>query len=339
MTLNHRDLAGIASEGPPSVEGSGDLAGTAPINDLLRAALIAADGAGVRVEGRNGRELHPSGPSDIDRVQFRPSTSTAQVRLRDPRSTEVVLDWSTGSVLLVHPRDDVRVEHVHSGEVIGQKGVVASDIVAVVLIALSLGGAAIWARRILGGRSSGAAIRGELSGWLRFNWRFHLIGGIVVAAYVILLSVTGVLLNHKRELGLMIEPVKILESESVARRTPNALAIIVDAGLRQRQSERPEVTVDNLRFVDYRPLSGYAKLRFKDEWEVIVDVYDSRIFSSSERRDVWVEQLHSGLLFGEGWTILSDAGAVMLILLSVNGIYLMALPGWRNSWPGDSTDG
>ena len=88
-------------------------------------------------------------------------------------------------------------------------------------------------------------------------------------------------------------------------------------------------TLDNLRFVDYRPLSGYAKLRFKDEWEVIVDVYDSRIFSSSERRDVWVEQLHSGLLFGEGWTILSDAGAVMLILLSVNGIYLMALPGWR----------
>ena len=106
--------------------------------------------------------------------------------------TEVVLDWSTGSVLLVRPRDDVRVEHVHSGEVIGQKGVVASDIVAVVLIALSLGGAVIWARRILGGRSSGAAIRGETSGWLRFNWRFHLVGGIVVAAYVILLSVTGV---------------------------------------------------------------------------------------------------------------------------------------------------
>ena len=127
----------------------------------------------------------------------------------------------------------------------------------------------------------------------------------------------------------MIEPVKILESESVARRTPDALPAIVEAGIKQRQSERPEVTLDDLRFVDYRPLSGYAKLRFKDEWEVIVDVYDGRIFSSADRRDVWVEQLHSGLLFGEGWTILSDAAAIMLILLSVNGIYLMALPGWR----------
>jgi hypothetical protein len=329
IALNHRDLLGIGREGPPAVEGSGEIGEAVPINDLLRRALIAADAAGIRIEGRNGRELHPNGPGDIDRAMFRPSTRTVQVRLDDPRATEVILDWSTGDVLGLSARDDVRIEHIHSGEVIGQKGVVVSDILAVVLVGLTVGGLLIWLRRLRRERAGLTAGRSKMSWWLRLNWRFHLVASILAAVYIVVLSITGVLLNHKREWGLMVEPVKIIEPESVARRTPESLDQVVRWGLAERQRVTPDATFDDIRFIDYRPLNGYAKLRFQDEREVIVDVYEGRILSQADRLDVWVEHLHSGLLFGDDWVLLSDAAGVLLILLSLNGLYLFALPGWR----------
>ena len=89
------------------------------------------------------------------------------------------------------------------------------------------------------------------------------------------------------------------------------------------------IDYDDIRFIDYRPSAGYAKVRFKDaETEVVVDVYDGEIYSIAHRRDIWIEDLHSGVRFGSEGTWLSDLTAGLLVLLTVNGTFLWLRPAW-----------
>lgn len=131
-----------------------------------------------------------------------------------------------------------------------------SDLAGVALVVVLVTGVWIWLRRVRArGRLVGAR---PGSAWLRANWWFHLVGGLVAAVFLIVLSVTGVLLNHKKDLGLMAAPADL-----------------------------------------------------------------------PRRWDVWVEDLHSGLLFGSRGWLLSDLGAVLAILWTVNGTYLWLVPSWR----------
>jgi uncharacterized iron-regulated membrane protein len=221
------------------------------------------------------------------------------------------------------------MEQLHSGELIGQKGVVLSDIVGVVLIILAVGGVVIWLRRLRLGLASGSAARPR-SAWVRWNWRFHLVGGLAITAWLVLLSVTGIILNHKREWGFMVEPPRFLPAEFVARGQPASIETIAGWALNARLQRGDAVSADDIRLVDYRPLAGYAKVRFVDaDTEVIVDAYEPRVFSIAQRQDIWIEQLHSGLLFGGEWVLLSDITGLVVIAVTINGLYLFVVPGWR----------
>lgn len=91
----------------------------------------------------------------------------------------------------------------------------------------------------------------------------------------------------------------------------------------------PEIGIGTVKSVDYRP-KGYAKVRFdNDDQEVIVDAAEGSVESASRRWDVWVEDLHSGRLFGSAGWLLADVPAGIAILLTVNGAYLWTRPGWR----------
>jgi len=55
-------------------------------------------------------------------------------------------------------------------------------------------------------------------------------------------------------------------------------------------------------------------------------VHTGEVISIEPRKDVWVEWLHSGELFGANWVILSDIGAVGLIILTLTGVYIWIFP-------------
>lgn len=326
IVLNHTGAWDLGSKGPPAISGSGGFDDAAAVNDLLSSALLAADERGVEIRKPRGEIRRPDGPSDIDRATFRPGTATAQVRLRDPRHTEVILDWSDGTVLAVDERDDVGLSHLHSGETLGQRGVVLSDLVAVALVVLIISGMWVWVKRLRRHRSSGAA--GD-SRWVRANWWFHLVAGLAAATFTIVLCVTGVILNHKREWGFMVEPYRSLDAEIVARLEPTSLSQIGQWAIDARSPTVAGIDYDDIRFIDYRPSAGYAKVRFKDaETEVVVDVYDGEIYSIAHRRDIWIEDLHSGVRFGSEGVWLSDVTAGLLVLLTINGIFLWLRPAW-----------
>jgi uncharacterized iron-regulated membrane protein len=326
IMLNHRESLGLGHEGPPTVEGTGEPPAVLPLYDLLVRAARAADDAGVRIVTLDSTHERPNNPGDVNRVQLRPSTATAQVRFNDRRNTEFVLDWSTGKVLDIAPRDDATVERVHSGELLGQRGVIVGDLVAAALVLLALSGAFAWLRRL---RARRRAFPPGASRWSRANWWFHLVGGLLATAYLVVLSVTGVLLNHKRELHLMVEPVVIADDDAIERSTAVPFEQLVAWGVEARDAAPGAYTMNDVRFVDWRPESRYAKIRFNDDYETILDVYDKRVYASAQRRDRWVEDLHSGVMFGARGTWLSDLTASFLIVLTLNGMYLWLAPTWR----------
>ena len=155
----------------------------------------------------------------------------------------------------------------------------------------------------------------------RLMFHGHLWLGVVTTAIVLVLSISGILLNHKRPFGLMPdvehEPTGALQDAlPIARLADLAAAAAPAAGA---------AGVDRM---DVRPRDGLIKVRFRDDvvTEVTLDLTDGRVLHVGERNDVFLEKLHSGEIFGDNWVLLSDLGAVTLIILVISGYWLWLFP-------------
>jgi len=152
----------------------------------------------------------------------------------------------------------------------------------------------------------------------------HLWVGVLFTIVLLVVAVTGVLLNHKRALGLMPD-VSHAPTAPLAAALP--IAELADRA-RAAASLAADVPVDRM---DVRPDKGYVKVRFDDpQWtEVTVDIANGRALHVGARSDVFMEQLHSGELLGGNWVLLTDAAAVALVLLLISGYWLWLAPRWR----------
>ena len=313
--LNHLNTLGFWR--PPEHESAGSIDDAMSLRQIIILGLTAGHDDGLDVNT----------PRDVSRVTYRPGPNQAAVRFTDREAHEAVIDATTGEALQVAPRDDVTLEHLHTGEILGQRGVIVSDVAAAALVIFTVGGVWLWLNRLLRARRGSPPVR--RGWWMQANRWLHLAGGLGVAALVILLSVTGVLLNHKRELGFMDEPFQSIEYEP-QEQEPMPLADIAAIGI--TAAADPQIdAVNDIRFIDFRLPTGYAKVRFKDgaSTEVIVNVYNGRIVTVSERQDFFLEGLHGGDKLGGLWgRLLIDASGVVLILLTLNGLYLWVWPVW-----------
>jgi hypothetical protein len=117
------------------------------------------------------------------------------------------------------------------------------------------------------------------------------------------IAVTGVLLNHKRGLGLMPD----------VAHTPTGT---FGAALPLERLAR--VALDT---VARRAPAGRAST------EVTVDLASGRVLHVGPRGDVFLERLHSGEIFGgQPWVLLSDAGALALLVTLGTGYWLWLAP-------------
>jgi hypothetical protein len=170
----------------------------------------------------------------------------------------------------------------------------------------------------------GSAPRPRRNFWRRLNYEAHLWLGLLTAVLVVVVCVTGIILNHKRAFGVMNEPD---HTSRAALATALPLERLVQlAVLAFNHPEYQDET--SINRMDFRPKNGYVKVRFRDpqNTEVILDVFSGRVLSVEPRGDVFMEQLHSGELFGANWIILSDIAAGALIVLTFSGIYIWLYP-------------
>ncbi|HUH12411.1 MAG TPA: PepSY domain-containing protein [Longimicrobiales bacterium] len=159
----------------------------------------------------------------------------------------------------------------------------------------------------------------------RWMYHTHLWLGVLLTVAVLLIGITGILLNHKRAFGLMPDPPgpaapafdDALPLSELARRAGAA----VPAGAREAGIDR----------MDVRPGDGLVKVRFDDDavTEATVDLATGEVLHVGRRNDVFLEKLHSGEIFGDGWVLLSDAAAVALMLLLISGYGMWLYPRGR----------
>ena len=160
-------------------------------------------------------------------------------------------------------------------------------------------------------------------GWWMFH--AHLWLGVVTTGLVLLISVTGVLLNHKRPLGLMPD-VPNEPSGALAQSLP-----VAELARLAGRAVAPSIAAAGVDRMDVRPGDGLVKVRFDDPavHEVTVDLASGRVLHVGERNDVFLEKLHSGEIFGENGVLLSDVAAVALVVLVISGYWLWLRPRLR----------
>jgi hypothetical protein len=167
----------------------------------------------------------------------------------------------------------------------------------------------------------------------RVAFYVHLWLGVLSTIALIAISVTGILLNHKRGLGLMPDvpheptgdfvaalPIERLAYAALAAAPPEAKGDwkdgdAVDIGLIDR--------------MDVRPRNGFVKVRLRDRasMEMTVDLNTGRVIHVGRRADVFLEKLHSGEIFGGlPFVIISDIAAVALVLTLITGYWLWLVP-------------
>ncbi len=164
--------------------------------------------------------------------------------------------------------------------------------------------------------------RDRSRGWARWMFHAHLWLGIVTTGLVLIVSATGVLLNHKRPLGLMPD-VPNEPSGTLAQSLP-----IADLARLAERAVPPSVAAAGVDRMDVRPGDGLVKVRFDDPTvhEVTVELASGRILHVGERNDVFLEKLHSGEIFGDNGVLLSDLAAVALLVLVISGYWLWLYP-------------
>ena len=159
----------------------------------------------------------------------------------------------------------------------------------------------------------------------------HLWLGVVFTIALTAISITGVLLNHKRGLGLMPDVPHesdrpFSESLPLARLAELALDTVTRAAGGDGEARDPERAIDRM---DVRPRDGFVKVRMRDasSTEVTVDLATGRVLHVGPRGDVFLEKLHSGEIFGGlRWVLLSDAAAIALVVTLVTGYWLWLMP-------------
>lgn len=156
------------------------------------------------------------------------------------------------------------------------------------------------------------------------HWFFHahLWLGVLSTAVLIAICATGILLNHKRALGLMPD---VPNTPSGTFENALPMAALADAAKAAVGADIASAGIDRM---DVRPGDAIIKVRFDDRavTEATVDINTGKVLHIGARNDVFLEKLHSGEIFGSRWVLLTDLAAVLLLIVLLSGYWLWLYP-------------
>lgn len=155
----------------------------------------------------------------------------------------------------------------------------------------------------------------------KWNRKLHRWGALVSALPVLVVLVTGLFLQLKKDWAWVQPPT---QAGSIS-----APALPFDRVLEAARAV-PEAEVaswDDIDRLDVRPGKGVVKVRCVNRWELQLDAATGELLSSTLRRSDLIESLHDGSWFGDGiklWVFLP--AAAVLTGLWFTGVYLWWLP-------------
>lgn len=144
--------------------------------------------------------------------------------------------------------------------------------------------------------------------------------GISVVLFMLITSITGVMLGWKKNVELL-QPVT-LKGESTDVTKWVSFETVAQSALRAIDSvTHEENPIDRL---DVRFDKGIIKVLFtKGYWEVQVDATTGKALSVAQRHADWIEHIHDGSIIGEIFKIIyTNYLGFGLLFLSVTGFWL-----------------
>lgn len=156
--------------------------------------------------------------------------------------------------------------------------------------------------------------------WMR---KWHRWGAIAIALPFLLVIVTGLLLQIKKQWSWVQPPTK----RGISKTPEVSFAAILDAA--RRVPEARVASWDDVERLDVRPGRGIVKVRTRSDWEVQIDFQTGEVLQTAYRRSDLIEALHDGSWFSENaklWLFLPSG--VVVLALWFTGLYLFLLPWW-----------
>lgn len=153
------------------------------------------------------------------------------------------------------------------------------------------------------------------------NRKVHYWASLVAAAPLLVITVTGVLLQFKKQWAWVQPP---------ERRGTAGDPLLTPAALLAACRGVPEAGVRgwaDVARVDLRPARGVYKVTARTNWEVQIDARTGAVLQVAYRRSDLLEAVHDGAWFSDAvkWLVFFPAG-LLLLLLWATGAYLLWLP-------------
>jgi uncharacterized iron-regulated membrane protein len=159
-------------------------------------------------------------------------------------------------------------------------------------------------------------------------FRIHLILGILLGLYAVVIGVTGSILVYRDELVEMVRPDLFQPVQSIRVQPDEALAVV--------QKAYPEWKVLTLTGPDLETGAWMAYMLGKgDARQAYVDAGSGALRGHYQRKEGWlgfIEQLHFNLISGRTGRLVNGYGALSLVLLAVTGLLLWRPRLSRLSW-------
>ena len=158
--------------------------------------------------------------------------------------------------------------------------------------------------------------------WNKWSRKTHYWGSFVIMLPVLLIIVSGILLQLKKEIHWLQPPTK-------KGQVQNNPTITLDDIL-STVKKIDEVNIkswSDIDKLDLRVEKGIVKVRGKNRWEVQIDTQTKKVLQVAYRRSDLIEQLHDGSWFNEKIKLyIFLPSGIILFILWVTGIYMFILP-------------
>ncbi len=157
---------------------------------------------------------------------------------------------------------------------------------------------------------------------MKYSRSIHNWGAILIAAPLIIVLITGVLLLLKKELQ-WVQPATV-KQEQVSELNLGFEQVLEIA------TTVPEANIkswDDVSRLYFRPDKGIIKVQGNNSWEVQIAANSGEVVQVAYRRSDFIESLHDGSFFGsfaKYWLFLPSA--LILIVLWFTGLVLFILP-------------
>ena len=158
--------------------------------------------------------------------------------------------------------------------------------------------------------------------------KLHRWGAILVALPFIIVLISGLFLQVKKEFGWIQPPSQ--SGSAVGASVPFDSVLTVAKSIPELEANQ-WTDIDRL---DVRPDDGIIKIRGINGWEAQIDSHSGEILQVAQRRSDIIEAIHDGSWFHDNaklWIFLPSA--VVVTLLWLTGIYLFFYPyfaKWQN---------